>query len=199
MRKYFIDEKDRCFRNFFHNTSLVEFVYGAARRPKKVVCPSTEEVFLLQQQCMWERVEDNLGLIHSFIRKEGITDDGFYDRALHTLCKCSVLYNTCKGASFSHYVYRSFWNVIKRQPVQHNVSLDEHEIDVEQAQTSSITYLELRDKLAYLSDEEYNLLELRFIYDLTYDKIGRRLGFTGQTIRYRIMNALKKVEQHARS
>lgn len=202
MRKYFVDSRSRILwvqsNNIPERLSTVNYVYGAATLFDDIVAQANEQTFLLQQQCMWDTVVENRSLIDKFFRMHNIPYDEFYDAALHGLCKCAVMFNNKVSSTFKSYVYRMLWNVTRRSPMKKDLLLDDLGdllSSIGETPREPVTYDMVRERLWTLNEDEIHFLYLRFVHDLSFERIGRRVGLVGQTARYRFLQIMKKVDQ----
>ena len=107
-----------------------------------------------------------------------------------TLWKCVENFDESKGAKFTTYLHNqlnyAFKSELKNQRPDHHLG-DIHP-DVKQKEGYSI---EVHDLVSGLPNHISRILEQRFLYNMTMVEIGRANGYSRETARRRLRNAIK--------
>lgn len=57
---------------------------------------------------------------------------------------------------------------------------------------------QVKELLSFLSKREFEIINLRYWHDMSYDEAGRRLGISGERVRQSENKALRKLRWHAK-
>ena len=142
----------------------------------------------------FEQVLDNqyvkgvLNKVSSFYRKS-IDHDDIQSICMNTLWKCVTSFDQNRGAKFTTFLYNqlnfAFKNELKKK--RKTLSLDEVKVDYSRASISNT----IHDLINGLPDNVSQILEQRYIYNMTMVEIGKANGYSRETARRRLKNAIK--------
>jgi RNA polymerase sigma factor (sigma-70 family) len=109
---------------------------------------------------------------------------------MNTLWKCIEKYDSDKGTKFTSYLYQQLTfalkNQIKKKRKEFNSQRTLEKMDVNQ-----MMYQEVYDIITGLEEEDTKILEQRFYHNMTMKEIGRQNGYSRETARRRLKNAVK--------
>jgi|TARA_Y100000004_G_scaffold30090_1_gene31301 RNA polymerase sigma factor (sigma-70 family) len=121
--------------------------------------------------------------------KNNIDFDDIESIQMNTLWRCIEKYDETRGTKFTSYLYQqlsyAFKNKIKKKRVEFNVD------DFDKMDGNHINKLEVIDIINGLEPETANILEQRFYENMTMKEIGRRNGYSRETARRKLKNAIK--------
>lgn len=133
-------------------------------------------------------VKGVLNKVSSFYRNS-IDRDDIQSICMNTLWKCVNNFDKDKGAKFTTFLYNqlgfAFKNELKKK--RKTLSLDEVGIDYTRTSTPDT----MNDLISGLPDKVSKILEQRYIYNMTMVEIGRANGYSRETARRRLKNAIK--------
>ena len=122
--------------------------------------------------------------------QKGIDRDDVQSVQLDTLWKCLNHYDESKGAKFTTYLHNqltfAFKNHLKKQKQQLNLG-DLHSNIIDRHDYSR----DAHDLVNGLPKHISNILEQRYIYNMTMVEIGNANGYSRETARRRLKNAIK--------
>lgn len=133
-------------------------------------------------------VKGVLNKVSSFYR-HSIDRDDIQSICMNTLWKCVNNFDKDKGAKFTTFLYNqlgfAFKNELKKK--RKTLSLDDVGIDYTKTSTSDT----MHDLIHGLPDKISTILEQRYIYNMTMVEIGKANGYSRETARRRLKNAIK--------
>jgi len=109
---------------------------------------------------------------------------------MDTLWKCIQKYDETRGTKFTSYLYQqlsyALKNKVKKKRNEFNAVNNLEKVD-----SKAILKGEVFDIITGLEEEETKILEQRFFYNMTMKEIGRENGYSRETARRRLKNAIK--------
>ena len=122
--------------------------------------------------------------------QKGLDFDEIQSIKLDTLWKCVKNYDTSKGAKFTTYLHNqlnyAFRNEAKKK--KSKVNLGELHTNVPEKYDYSV---DAYDLVSGLPNHISTILKQRFLYQMTMVEIGRANGYSRETARRRLKNAIK--------
>ena len=122
--------------------------------------------------------------------QKGLDFDEIQSIKLDTLWKCVKNYDSSKGAKFTTYLHNqlnyAFRNEAKKKKSQ--VNLGELHTSVPEKHDYSV---DAYDLVSGLPNHISTILKQRFLYQMTMVEIGRANGYSRETARRRLKNAIK--------
>lgn len=111
---------------------------------------------------------------------------------MNTLWKCIEKYDKNRGTKFTSYLYQqlsyAFKNKVKKKKVEFNVS---NFGGPDKVDTSYPNTLEVIDIVNDLEPEMAHIIEQRFYNNMTMKEIGKKNGYSRETARRKLKNAIK--------
>lgn len=121
--------------------------------------------------------------------KRNIDIDDIESIQMNTLWKCIEKYDKNRGTKFTSYLYQqlsyAFKNKVKKKRVEFHVE------DFDTQDTNYCKRLEVIDVMHGLKADDVNILEQRFYKNMTMKEIGKRNGYSRETARRKLKNAIK--------
>lgn len=121
---------------------------------------------------------------------KNIDADDLESIKMNTLWKCIEKYDPDRGTKFTSYVYQQLTfalkNQIKKKRKEFNSQRTLEKMDVNQ-----VMYQEVYDIITGLEEEDTKILEQRFYHNMTMKEIGLKNGYSRETARRRLKNAVK--------
>ena len=112
---------------------------------------------------------------------------------MNTLWKCIQKYDKNRGTKFTSYLYQqlsyAFKNKVKKKRVEFNVNNSFGGPD--KVDTNYPNALEVIDIVNDLEPEMAHIIEQRFYNNMTMKEIGKKNGYSRETARRKLKNAIK--------
>lgn len=109
---------------------------------------------------------------------------------MNTLWKCIEKYDETRGTKFTSYLYQqlsyALKNQVKKKRQEFNCTHQFEKMDVNQ-----INRGEVFDIVTGLDKEDAMIIEQRFYHNMTMKEIGKKNGYSRETARRRLKNAVK--------
>jgi RNA polymerase sigma factor (sigma-70 family) len=125
--------------------------------------------------------------------KKAVDLDEVESIKMDTLWKCVNKYQKDRGAKFTSYLYQqltyAFKNRIKKKKVEFSCDT------LEKQDFNMSSKKEVYDIMHGLSDEIKNILNQRFFQNMTMVEIAKANGYSRETARRRLKNAIKKCKK----
>lgn len=121
--------------------------------------------------------------------KRNIDLDDIESIQMNTLWQCIEKYDEGRGTKFTSYLYQQLSYAMKNKVKKKRVEFQVEEFDKQDSNYSD--KLEVLDIIGGLDSETRNILEQRFYYNMTMKEIGKRNGYSRETARRRLKNAVK--------
>lgn len=167
-------------------------------------------------KAQWRMVADNMGLVHSMLRKRGYHEDSaqfeeVYAGAFSGLCRAAIGFDHGRGVKFSTYACRAILNSIvhMKHRIRPTRSLDYRGFGNEGRSTSSMVATPdsrasaaendelVSSLLVGLTDRERFVIAARVLDHLKLDQIGAMLDVTRERVRQIQEKALAKLRERA--
>ena len=107
---------------------------------------------------------------------------------MNTLWSCLKKYDSSKGTKFTSYLYQqlsyAMKNEVKKRRMEYNVET------VEKMDINTYSKMEVTDIVTGLEHEDSQILEQRFFHNMTMKEIGKTNGYSRETARRRLKNAV---------
>ncbi len=120
--------------------------------------------------------------------RRNIDHDDIESIKMDTLWKCIKKYDMSKS-KFTSYVYQqitfAFKNKVKKKRNEYNTDT------LEKEDTNTRMKMEVTDIITGLDEEDSKILTQRFYDNMTMKEIGKRNGYSRETARRRLKNAIK--------
>lgn len=121
--------------------------------------------------------------------KRNVDHDDIDSIKMNTLWNCLKKYDEDKGTKFTSYLYQqlsyAMKNEVKGKRHEYNVEA------VEKVDTNIISKMEILDIVTGLDEEDSEILQQRFFYNMTMKEIGKTNGYSRETARRRLKNAVR--------
>lgn len=109
---------------------------------------------------------------------------------MNTLWKCIEKYDSDKGTKFTSYLYQQLTFALKNQVKKKRKEFNSQRT-LEKMDVNQMMYQEVYDIITGLEEEDTKILEQRFYHNMTMKEIGRQNGYSRETARRRLKNAVK--------
>ena len=133
-------------------------------------------------------VKGVLNKVSSFYKKS-IDHDDLDSICMTTLWKCVQDFDKSKGAKFTTFLYNqlgfAFKNELKK--TKKTISLQDIATDCVKSTTTD----SMDDLIGGLPDSVSNILQQRYVYNMTMVEVGKANGYSRETARRRLKNAIK--------
>jgi len=107
---------------------------------------------------------------------------------MNTLWACIKKYDPARGTKFTSYLYQQFSyamkNKVKKKRWEFNTDI------IEKADVKEQSKMEIMDIITGLDEEDSQILTQRFYDNMTMKEIGRKNGYSRETARRRLKNAI---------
>jgi RNA polymerase sigma factor (sigma-70 family) len=107
---------------------------------------------------------------------------------MNTLWACIKKYDPARGTKFTSYLYQQFSyamkNKVKKKRWEFNTDI------IEKADVKEQSKMEIIDIITGLDEEDSKILTQRFYDNMTMKEIGRKNGYSRETARRRLKNAI---------
>jgi RNA polymerase sigma factor (sigma-70 family) len=121
--------------------------------------------------------------------KRNVDHDDIDSIKMNTLWSCLKKYDEAKGTKFTSYLYQqlsyAMKNEVKKKRHEYNVDA------VEKVDSNVMSKMEIVDIVTGLNEEDSEILQQRFFYNMTMKEIGKTNGYSRETARRRLKNAVK--------
>lgn len=123
-----------------------------------------------------------------------IDPDDIESIKMNTLWKCIEKYDEERGTKFTSYLYQQLTFALKNQ-----LKKKRHEFNavnqLEKVDVKAVTRGEVLDIITGLDSHDTKILEQRFFYNMTMKEIGGENGYSRETARRRLKNAIKTCQK----
>jgi RNA polymerase sigma factor (sigma-70 family) len=120
--------------------------------------------------------------------RNNIDHDDIESIKMNTLWVCLKKYDSTKGTKFTSYLYQQFSyamkNKVKRKRWEYNTDT------IEKTDVNAQSRMEVIDLITGLDEEDSKILTQRFYDNMTMKEIGRKNGYSRETARRRLKNAI---------
>lgn len=120
--------------------------------------------------------------------KRNVDLDDIDSIKMNTLWTCLKKYDSSKGTKFTSYLYQqlsyAMKNEVKKRRMEYNVET------VEKMDINTYSKMEVTDIVTGLEHEDSQILEQRFFHNMTMKEIGKTNGYSRETARRRLKNAV---------
>lgn len=121
--------------------------------------------------------------------KLNIDFDDIESIQMQTLWKCIEKYDPSRGTKFTSYVYQqlsyALKNKVKKKRVEYNVE------EFDKVDSNYSNKLEVMDIMCGLDNDTSEIIEQRFYHNMTMKEIGAANGYSRETARRKLKNAIK--------
>lgn len=121
--------------------------------------------------------------------KRNIDLDDIESIQMNTLWQCIEKYDEERGTKFTSYLYQQLSYAMKNKVKKKRVEFQVEEFDKQDTNYSN--KLKVLDIMGGLDSETVNILEQRFFHNMTMKEIGKKNGYSRETARRRLRNAIK--------
>lgn len=121
--------------------------------------------------------------------KRNIDLDDIESIQMNTLWQCIEKYDEERGTKFTSYLYQQLSYAMKNKVKKKRVEFQVEQFDKQDTNYSN--KLQVLDIMGGLDSETVNILEQRFFHNMTMKEIGKKNGYSRETARRRLRNAIK--------
>ena len=121
--------------------------------------------------------------------KRNVDHDDIESIKMNTLWSCIKKYDADKGTKFTSYLYQqlsyAMKNEVKKKRAEFNVD------NVEKIDSGTLLKMEVMDVITGLEEQDLEIIHQRFFHNMTMKEIGKINGYSRETARRRLKNAVK--------
>lgn len=121
--------------------------------------------------------------------KRNVDHDDIESIKMNTLWVCIKKYDETKGTKFTSYLYQqlsyAMKNEVKKKRTEYNVD------NVEKVDSGTLLKMEVMDVITGLEEQDLEIIHQRFFHNMTMKEIGKTNGYSRETARRRLKNAVK--------
>lgn len=121
--------------------------------------------------------------------KRNVDYDDIESIKMNTLWACIKKYDETKGTKFTSYLYQqlsyAMKNEVKKKRTEYNVD------NVEKVDSGTLLKMEVMDVITGLEEQDLEIIHQRFFHNMTMKEIGKTNGYSRETARRRLKNAVK--------